>query len=57
MKLKGTSKCDFYWHYTDGVMQGSSITLNHIIESFLEKIDKQIKDTGDVGREYTKNLL
>ena len=40
MKLKGTTKCNFYWQYTDGVMQGSSITLNHIIESFLEKIDK-----------------
>lgn len=57
MKLKGTTKCNFYWQYTDGVMQGSSITLNHIIESFLEKIDKAIKENGDVEREYTKNLF
>lgn len=57
MKLKGTSKCDFYWHYTDGVMQGSSITLNHLIDNFIEKIDGNIKSTGKIKRECTKNLF
>ena len=58
MKLKGTTKCNFFLAvYTDGVMQGSSITLNHIMRVFLKRIDKAIKENGDVEREYTKNLF
>lgn len=57
MKLKGTSKCDFYWHYTDGVMQGSSITLNHLIDNFIKNIDSNIKSAGEIKRECTKNLF
>lgn len=57
MKIKGTTKCEFHWHYTDGVMQGACITFNHVIDSFIEKIDSSIKNTGEIEREYTKNLF